>query len=399
MYQILIYTHSLSPLGEHVAQFFEADICQNPTELRDMLAAKNYRALIVDGVLAQTGHSVDLCEEVFMHADSNLPPIIVLTKSYNLQDKIKAFEIGCDDYLDTSVDKEEVCARVTKSIFHSIANEQLNKRLESATETAHTAMADNSDLGASIQFLLAVHDCDNLDQLGQQFFKTIERYGLRCSLQMRTEMGIKDMEAHGMAKDLESQLLYQLKDTNRYVDFGRRTIINFDRVSLLIKNMPLDDPDKYGAIKDNTFCLVQGVNARVLALEEHEKLIREQGSLKKLSSDVKDVIGSLKESYQDVMRQIAGGVEVATEIIENRLPHLALTEEDEKFIEDVLENLTGDTTEIFNDGLKVDEIFERLEESVKRTLRSVEQPANNAELGGSKSDKGSTDGGEVVELF
>lgn len=392
-YEVLVISRKLSELGAHVVNFFKADTVPSFDAISAKLGERNYRALVWDAV---DDEALDLlaCEKLLKTDHTGGLPMVVLTSSSSVKDKVKAFEIGCDDFVDNRITPDETCARITKSIFHQIANTQLSQRLAQATETARTAMVDNSDLGANIQFLLQVNMCDNLDQLGQQFFATIERYGLACSLQMRSEMGIKDMEAHGMAKDLESQLLLQLKDSGRYVDFGRRTIVNYDRVSLLIKNMPVDDPDKYGAIKDNTFCLVQGVNSRILALEDRFKLLGEKDSLRKLSTDVHSVINALQHSYQDVMKHIVTEVENATEKIQHRLPHLALTEADEAFIDQIAEGLVFQTNRIFNDGLKVDELFAKLEKAVQRSLDTVKEPSTTAL--NSQPDRG---GDNVVELF
>lgn len=388
-YDVLVLSADLSTSARHVVEFFQADVVASRDQLPQQMKQKHYRVLVLDQVAVP---QLDLheCEMLVQQDYVKGTPVVVLTSSPAVQEKIKALEIGCDDLIDSKTAPDELAARITKSIFHQIANSQLSQRLNQATETARSAMVDNSDLGANIQFLLQIHNCDNLDQLGQQFFATIQRYGLSCSLQMRSEMGKKDMEAHGMAKHLESQLLFQLKDNGRYVDFGRRTIVNFDRVSLLIKNMPIDDPEKYGAVKDNTFCLVQGVNARILALEDRYKLLMETEVLHKLSSDVRLVINTLKFSYQDVMRQIVGEVEGVVEQIEHRLPHLALTEMDEQFIYQATARLVAETNRIFNDGLKVDELFERLESAVRRSLEAVKVPG---------AVNKSAPPGNVIELF
>lgn len=393
-YEILLLSPKISDLGRHVLDFFQADHVDSVDHVSEVLTHKKYRALVFDAV-EQKSTDLQSCEELFQIDRLKGLPVILLTSNYTLQDKLKAFDLGCDDFIDGTTPGDEVCARVNKSVFHQIANEQLSQRLHQATETARSAMVDNSDLGANIQFLLQVHQCDNLDQLGQQFFSTIDRYGLSCSLQMRSEMGIKDMEAHGMAKDLESQLLMQLKDKGRYVDFGKRTIVNYDRVSLLIRNMPVDDADKYGAIKDNTFCLVQGINARIIALEDQFKLLAEKDSLRKLSTDVKHVIGGLKESYQEVMKNIVHEVENASELIQHRVPHLALTEEDEVFLEGVTDQMVARTNQTFNDGLKVDELFNKLESAVERSLKSVSEPSKAEDV----SPKERPNSDNVVELF
>lgn len=392
-YQILLCSEKLSPVGEHVQHFFKADCVPSVSELADRVGCADYRALVVDcsSVNCSLQTCGKMCLELGKKADL---PVIFIAADYSLSDKLAAYEAGCDDIIDPSTNKDEACARITKSIFHRIANSQLSERLEAATETARNAMVDNSDLGANIQFLLALHDCDNLDQLGQQLFSTLERYGLKCSLQMRSSIEIKNMEAHGMSKDLESQLLFQLKDADRYIDFGCRTICNYDRVSLLIKNMPLNDPDKYGAIKDNTFYLLQGVNARIHALEDRRTLIEEKQCLRKLSNDVNSVMVCVKERYQDVMRGIMDEVEASTAMLQDRVPHLALTEQDEYFIDSVVERLIRTTSGVFNEGLKVDEIFMKLEMGLEHSLHALD---DHPELGGARKQPPSAQ--SSIDLF
>ncbi|MEY4589285.1 MAG: hypothetical protein RL497_1361 [Pseudomonadota bacterium] len=396
MYNILVFGKQISETAEQVKAYFKGDAITSIADLPQALEEKNYRIVVYDG-LADASLDLVYCQEIAAIVNPKGLPLMALTNGVTPEEKLKAFEMGCDDLIDSHLASvDEINARITKSIFHRIANEQLQKRLELATEAARTAMVGNSDLGANIQFLLAVNDCDNLDQVGQQFFNTIERYGLRCSLQMRSTLGIKDMEAHGMAKDLESQLLFQLKDANRFIDFGVRTVVNYERVSLLIKNMPVNEPDKYGAIKDNTFSLLQGLNARILALEDRCGLLEEKESLKKISQDVNQVMQTIKRSYQAVMRQILTEVENVAELIEYRLPQFALCEADERFMFDVTDQLVKKTNEVFNNGLKADEIFERLEQALARALSSVEKDSIKSELGSKSSNKGPD---KSVELF
>ncbi len=391
---VLVQEH-ISELGQSIIDFFSADVERELEKLPFRLAEANYKVVVFDSV----GHDpVDLkrVEHLIKMEQVYDLPVVVLAKVASMKEKLNALEIGCDDFIELSSSSDDACARITKSIYHRVASDQLSSRLELANKTARSAMVDNSDLGANIQFLLRVHDCDNLDQLGQLFFTSIERYGLKCSLQMRSNFDVKNMEAHGMAKDLESQLLYQLKDNDRFIDFGARTVINYESVSLLIKNMPVDEPDKYGAIKDNTFSLVQGLHARIVSLEDRHKILEEQEALKKLSSDVSSVMATIKDSYQQVMRDIANEVDTANELIQTRIPSLALTEADERFIEKTMAVCVHNTAQIFNEGLVVDEVMERLEATIEQSIRALEDEAP-----GSHSFASSSGGGpdKHVELF
>jgi predicted transcriptional regulator len=208
---------------------------------------------------------------------------------------------------------------------------------------------------------------------------------------------VKDMEANGMAKDLESQLLFQMKDGGRYIDFGRRTVVNYGQVSLLIRDMPVDDDRRYGAVKDNTFALIQGVDARLKALDEHHKLLEEKQALQKLSQDVKSVMTQIDESYQEVMRHIVETVENLADKIHNRIPNLALSEEQEGFFEEVADNCVSETNKIFNQGLQVDEVFQRLSENMDRALESLDEIDELIEKGSVNAEVENS--GDSVELF
>lgn len=398
---LVIVPGKLSEQAAYITEHFQAESVNSVEIGLEALQQSEFKLAIYDAPHSEI-LNLENCAKLLQNDEMQGIPLIVLSHQYALQDKLKAFEIGCDDFIDATVSGDEACARVTKSIFNQIANQQLKSRLTQAHQTAHTAMADNSDLGANIQFLLAINDCDNLDELGQQFFATLRRYGLHCSLQMRSVMGDKNMEAHGMAKDLESQLLSQLADADRYIDFGTRTIVNYDKVSLLIKNMPKNAPEKYGAIKDNTFALLQGLNARIKALEDRHHLMQEKASLLKLSEDVSNVMNSLKDSYQTVMCDIVNEVENVAELIQMKLPTLALTEEHENFLENATTRAITETNRIFNDGLKVDECFAKLEEAIEHSLRTVEL-ASDGQANGKKGLGNTVAGGNQddasIELF
>jgi CheY-like chemotaxis protein len=332
-----------------------------------LIEPEQIKVVVLD-LIAQNPFDLTPYADFIQHEKCCDLPVILLSPSTELQHKLQAFEYGCDDVITVADSVEEANVRINKSIFNRIANEQLKSRLNMANETAFTAMSDNSDLGINLNFLVEENRCSNLDELGQLLFVTLERYSLSCSLQMRSVYGTKNMEANGMAKDLESQLLEQLQSAGRYVDFGRRTIINYGQASLLVRNMPTDNPKRYGSVKDNLFALIKGLDARVKALDARNKLLDEKNALRQLSSDVRDVMAQIDRSYQKVMRDIATVVEDMAEAVHRQIPSLALSEVQEGFFEETIVNCVVNTNRIFNEGLKVDEVFHSLCEGMDKAL-------------------------------
>ncbi len=371
MQKVVFYQpHGPSQLVTDLHECFEFETVVTENQCITAIESGEYKVIVLDST-AQKPFDLGQFASFIQNEKFAEIPVILLLSSNELRHKLQAFEYGCDDVIQSDCNTEEICARINKSIFNVIANEQLKSRLTMANETAFSAMSDNSDLGTNLNFLVEENRCNNLDELGQLLFMTLERYSLSCSLQMRSVYGIKNMEANGMAKDLESQLLEQLQSAGRYVDFGRRTIMNYGQASLLVRNMPIDNPRRYGSLKDNLFALLKGLDARIKALDARNKLMEEKNALHKLSSDVRKVMEKIDVSYQQVMRDIATAVEDMADAVQAKIPSLALSEEQEGFFEETVVNCVVNTNRIFNEGLKVDEVFRSLCDGMDKALLNL----------------------------
>jgi hypothetical protein len=191
---------------------------------------------------------------------------------------------------------------------------------------------------------------------------------------MRGRYETKNMEQNGLAKDLEAQLLSELKDSGRYYDFGKRSVMNYDQVSLLVKNMPVDDEKQYGAIKDNIFSLLQGTDARVKAIDDRTTLNQERELLEGLTKRLQHIFVDLDDSYQDLMKSIADNVESMAEKIEASVMNLGLTENQEKILDTILTDGIRETNEVFSKGIKVDEELRNLIERISVIFEFKDRP-------------------------
>ena len=296
-------------------------------------------------------------------------PIVILARDSELDSKMAYYDAGCDDYVN-SESMSELQARLMRVIFNKVANDQLKQQLQQANEMAFIAMSDTSDLGVNVQFLLDVNTCDNLDELGMRVFKSLQSYGINCSLQIRGRHTVKNMEDNGMAKEMESVLLQECKDKGRYVDFGRRSIMNYGSVSLLVKNMPMNDDKKYGAIKDNVFSLLQGADARVKALDNLESLAMESLLVKRMAGQMRDLMKDVDSSYKGVMKDIADVVETMADGVESSIQFLGMDERQELALQNIMETGIVDTNRIFNQGMRMDEGLREFLEQVDNVFCS-----------------------------
>lgn len=353
-------------LADQLADHF--DIQHTTPDSLTTEKARKLNQLVLIGPDLPPEAQLQLLEQIKSADSDNLLPVLVIGPDDDVSHKVAAFEKGAEDYLSIQLPNDEFIARLRRAIMHRIANEQLTRQLRMANEVAMTAMSDTSDLGINMQFLLDANRCDNLDELGLRLLQATNQYGLRCSVQVRGRFEEKNMERNGMPKDLETQLLHHLKDHGRLVEFGNRLVVNYEQVSLLVKNMPIDDERRCGTLKDNLFYLVQGADARVKALDDAHALASEMRLLTTLTERIEIMIENVDEAYQNLTNAIVSEVERLAEEVDLRILSLDLTEEQELTLQSLLHQTVERTNAIFNQGLKVDQATKTLVSQLQQIL-------------------------------
>lgn len=367
--EILVTQHALTP--DQLTQLsHHFDIRHLPHDaLPDEHLSESSHVLLV-GYANQHAHALELCRRV--RASSDLP-VICIGESDALDAKLEAFAAGCDDYLPHDTTTDELLARIERSRYHKLANDQLRQRMEEASQLAFNAMSNSSDLGVVLNFLIDSTECSNLDQLGQMFFRAIGHYRLNCSLQLRSLQGVKNMEANGMARALESHLLWQLRDQGRFVDFGSRSVINYEDVSVLIRTVPSEDEQKRTQLKDNMLAMLKALQMRVRQLDDLQALQRERDMLRQVARRMPELTEKIRDAYYQTIKRIVSAMEEVSGNLSDTIPQLALSEQEEHTLVRTLEHGVSVTHQAFNEGLKIDDDFRKFVSLLQQTLAEPER--------------------------
>lgn len=370
--EILLARHTLEDEHHQVlSTHFRLTPLPHTDQLDEHLHQNVHIAII--GVASNFADSLELCRRIRAKHDL---PVIIIGDDDQLDAKLEAFAAGCDDYLHRNSSAEELLARIERSRFHKLANEQLRQRIEEASQLAFNAMSNSSDLGVVLNFLIDSTECTNLDELGQLFFRAIGHYRLNCSLQIRARQGVKNMEANGMAKPLESHLLWQLRFAGRFYDFGPRSVINYDDVSVLVRTMPLDDDQKCTQMKDNMLAMLKALQMRVRQLDELMAVRRERDVLRRIAERMPEVTENIRNAYYMTIKHIVGTMDDVSSSLSDAIPQLALSEHEEQLLMRTLENGVHTTHQAFNEGLRIDDEFRQFVSQLRQILSptTIAQP-------------------------
>lgn len=309
--------------------------------------------------------------------ESNLPVLLFASRSgQQLEDLLAGMDVGCADVLDDSMSAGEWWRRIELVVMHRVANEQLQSQLRLARAVASTAMRTSSDMSVSLRFMVEANQCESLDELGLRLFQVLDHFGLDCSLQIRSESAVKNMDGNGMPRELESHLLYELREAGSYVDFGRRTIVNGGLVSLLVRNMPVDNPERYWQLKEALSSLVQGVDGRARALDALLCLHEEQSArqlLDQITRHVRNVVFQVEETSHQAVKHCADIVEELALALERELSHSHIGHGEEERMLTLLETAVTQVNQQFLDRLRLDDQVNHLLAQLELPLTTLSQ--------------------------
>lgn len=303
----------------------------------------------------------DICSHIRSHSELDDTIVIFISGRLNTDSIIKGYESGGYDYVTKPIVDNVLLQKVELNLKMLQKNRKLREEVQVSTNTAFTAMRETSDYGQLVNFMRESLECTTYNDLSAKVFKIVDEMGLRCSMRIYTANDEIDMDPTGYAKPLESELLTRCRDQGRFFDFKNRTIVNFEHVSLLVKNMPIDDKEKYGRFRDILATLLTAVNAQINILDQINRSQSEHDVL--LNSTIKDVHTAVKKIEEAIQSQESRSMETMENLVremENSMVTIDLTDSQETQLLTILNKAAEELASVYQHSLDIDRQFENV---------------------------------------
>lgn len=193
-------------------------------------------------------------------------PVIFVSAHDAAPERVAAYQAGGDDFVVKPVSVRELQHKVDIVLQHRAEVSSLSDQSRLARQVAFTAMTSMGELGVLMEFMRRAASSTDNGAIADALLAALEAYGLQGAAQVRGASGTLERVSQQQAAPLQAAVMASLRDIGRVFILGSRGIVNYTHVSLLVNNLPADDAERLGRLRDNLTLLTEAAETRLAAL-------------------------------------------------------------------------------------------------------------------------------------
>lgn len=238
-------------------------------------------------------------------------PVIFLSGLTSVEDRMVAFDAGGDDFISKPFFPMELTKKVETAIERAEETKAAKHLARGASDLAMMSMTNSAELGIVIDFMRRSFSAADTRALVDLLFDCLQQFGLHASVALRHDQSVFEASSDGDISPMERGVLNLIATCGRVLERGSRLALNFGGVTLLIKNMPLDDPDRAGRLRDHLAILADALSARFAAINQQALSLERLHELQNLAIIARRGLDALaqeravdKKAVADVMEAL-----------------------------------------------------------------------------------------------
>ncbi|MCX7161641.1 MAG: response regulator [Betaproteobacteria bacterium] len=293
-------------------------------------------------------------------------PVIFLSGHDGLDDRLRAYDAGGSDFMAKPFVTDEVLRKARLAIAHRRRQETAAAQMQSSSATAMTALTSLGDSEVTLKFSRGALGCRSLAAMALLSIDSMAAFGLNCHVQLRTPGATLTLTPQGPASPLEESVIERSKAMGRIFSFGKRLIVNYDSVSLLVTNMPLADESLCGRIRDQAATIAETAELAVGNIALRSEAVARAEELRALAGVSRAAVEELRGSYRQLQVATCLELETMAHSIESLYVHLGLSNRQEFTISDTVRSAVDRVLTLFESSAALDSNFASIVEGLTR---------------------------------
>nr|WP_136250250.1 response regulator [Ningiella ruwaisensis] len=322
-------------------------------------------------------------------------PVVFVSANDSTEEILKGFDVGGVDYLTKPIDTNVVARKVDVIVHDRELLHRLQDENKSTSDMVMSVIASAGHLGTVLGFLRSGLKIKTHDGLISALFDVFDSLNMDVCVQLKTPQGTIYRSSRSSRSScsthndnanitpLEEDLLERAsRMQGRFLERGSRYIVNFESVAIIVKNMPTDDENLRGDLRDNLMMILEDTDALNKKLSSDSKAAvsthhpARQGSLettqiKEMLQDIVSTMHMLSKQYKVDKASVVNLIEDLNSEFENAFFKLGLLEQQEDELTSIIASKTEQFNMYMDKSLDTEEAIFSIEEQLEVLLSKL----------------------------
>jgi CheY-like chemotaxis protein/uncharacterized membrane-anchored protein YhcB (DUF1043 family) len=293
------------------------------------------------------------------HSLSHIP--VTFVSSHDTIDaRLRGYDAGGEDFVVKPFQPEEIRRKVHVAQQIAQSKRSLQMQAEDAEMLSSLVMASMDEYAILVQFMRKLITLDTDAEIAAGMLDLIHRYKLEGVAQTRISQRVHTLSAQGSNLPLETSVVDHVRSMGRIFEFRSRSVHNFERLTLMINNMPLNDPEFCGRLRDHLCIAVECADSRLKAVETEESSHRNQSGIREAIERIGASTSSAREAY---LRDRTASAELVMQLeldFSKVFAHMEMSDKDERALTTLVGNFTENLLKLLDSSEATHQAMEDL---------------------------------------
>ena len=315
-----------------------------------------------------------LCRQLKDDPALRRTPVTFVSSHDTIDDRLRGYDAGGEDFIVKPFAPEELLRKLKVAQAMVLDQRSLAGQLEDAELLSSLAIASMDESGILLQFMSKLIAMDSAAEIADGALELMQRFKLDGVVQTRLGDDTQTISAAGKNLPLEVSIIEHVRGQGRIFEFRRRSVHNFERVTLMVNNLPLSDPDYCGRLRDHLAIAAQAIDSRLQALRSEAARQLAQRRFESALQEVGDAIAALRAAQRSDSTVGAGLIKALQESLPESFCRLGLTDAQEKILQDLVSGFINKMLALLDRDNATLVALQRLNARFARLRRATEEP-------------------------
>lgn len=303
-------------------------------------------------------------------------PIVFITAHQSMEEHLRAYDAGGNSLFTKPVHSDVLVRTVAIAISQYRAAAALADEKQALEKMAMGFLSSASQSGALLNFMRSSIDCKDYRDLGNQLLVATQSLGLSCSVRINHQDGPTVVTDHGAPSQLELSIFEQVSEIGRLFQFKSRLVINYDRVSIIVSNMPdeTEDAQRGGLLRDSLAILAETTEALAINVDMKKEAKANAEQMQIALASAEEAMNELGQNHRRMLLDVRLLLQEQMDDIEKTYTWLNISQAQEAMISSKMNHGAQRVLDRLTSGADFDKRFGQVLASLQagRNPRSVD---------------------------